>query len=376
MRVLYAEFVAGFGGSLTAILDTVDAMGREIEPTLVLPYDPRPYRPVPANLELRVVPQPKPMPGTGRLRGWNRLIRSNVAWARLLDPIVREVKPALIHANNSSGMNMAAAMVGWRHGIPVVSHQRDAEYPGWSNWLAIRAGLYSHHITVSDAMVPSLTGLGLARSRCSVIYDPIAAPPPPTGCRGGGPGRPLTVAMYSMLGHYKGQHIFLRAISKVVKNASVPLRVVVGGSEPLGGCGYLDQLKQLAADLGLESRVEFTGFSRDIFSRLYETDILVLATIDIEPGGHIVQEAMACGAAVITTDGGGPSEYARNSEGGLIIPRGDVDAMADAIERLLADQDLRAQIAERGRDYARRAFDPATIGSQILTVYQACLNGG
>ncbi len=126
--------------------------------------------------------------------------------------------------------------------------------------------------------------------------------------------------------------------------------------------------------MGLECRVEFTGFTHDIHTRLYETDILVLASIDPEPGGHIVQEAMMCGVPVVTTDDGGPSEYARNCDGGLVVPRGDVDAMADAIERLLLDFDLRAQIARRGQEYARRAFDPVTIASRISTVYRACLN--
>jgi len=128
------------------------------------------------------------------------------------------------------------------------------------------------------------------------------------------------------------------------------------------------------SELGLETRVEFTGFVQDIYSRLDETDVLVLASINPEPGGHIVQEAMMCGVPVVVTDHGGPSEYVRDSEGGLVVPRGDVEAMADAIERLLLDSDSRAQLARQGQEFARRAFDPVTIGSQFSTVYRACLN--
>jgi glycosyltransferase involved in cell wall biosynthesis len=181
--------------------------------------------------------------------------------------------------------------------------------------------------------------------------------------------------MYSMLVPWKGQDIFLRAVGEVARKVSVPFRVVLGGSEPFGGSNYLDRLKRLVTELGLESRVEFSGFTRDIYSRLNETDIMVLASTDLEPGGHIVQEAMMCGVPVVVTDGGGPSEYAHDSDGGLVVPRGEVAAMADAIERLLLDQSLRAQIAKRGQDYARRAFDPVTIGGRFLNVYQACLNG-
>jgi len=374
MRVLYVEFVNGFGGSLTALLDTVSALGREIEPVLVIPYDPSPYRPIPSNLEVRVVtPSVVSLGASGRWSSLAGFVRTTMGWVRLLGEVVREVRPKLIHANNMSAINLAAGIVGRRHGIPVVSHQRDVEYPGWPNWLVIKAGLFSHHIAVSRAMIPPLTRLGLAESRCSVIYDPIPVPPPRGIHLEGGSGRPLTVAMYSMLMPWKGQDVFLRAITKVEKRLSVPFRVVLGGSEPFGGSDYLGQLRRLVTELGLESRVEFTGFTHDIHSSLYETDVLVLASVDPEPGGHIVQEAMMCGVSVVTTDDGGPSEYARDSEGGLVVPRGDVDAMADAIERLLLDADLRAQIARRGQEYARRAFDPVTIGSQFSKVYRACL---
>jgi glycosyltransferase involved in cell wall biosynthesis len=382
MRVLYVEFVTGFGGSLTALLDTVNALGGEIDPILVIPYDPSPHRPIPSNLEVRVVTPPALSLRDSRngrgltryVRNTTTWVRSTMNWVRLLDEVVREVRPALIHANNGSGMNLAAGIVGKRHGIPVVSHQRCTEYPGWPNWLVIKRRLYSHHIAVSRAMVPSLTRLGLAESLCTVIYDPIPAPPPPSNRLKGGSGPRLTVAMYSMLVPWKGQDVFLHAISKVAERVSITFRVMLGGGEPFGGSDYVGHLRRLVSELGLETRVEFTGFVQDIYSRLQKTDVLVLASIAPEPGGHIVQEAMMCGVPVIVTDNGGPSEYARDSEGGLVVPRGDVEAMADAIERLLLDSDSRAQLARRGQEYARRAFDPITIGSQFSTVYRACLN--
>jgi len=205
-----------------------------------------------------------------------------------------------------------------------------------------------------------------------MIYDPIPEPPRlrrPVNEN----GRPLTVAMYSMLLPWKGQEIFLRAISKARARVGRPFRAIVGGSEPLGESGYLARLKQLTAELGLESVVEFSGFTSDIYSRLQETDVLVLASVDPEPGGHITAEAMISGVPVVVTDDGGSSEWARKSEGGLVVPRGDVDAMADAIARLVIDSDLRARSARQGRDYARRAFAPSVVADRVSAIYQACL---
>jgi len=207
-----------------------------------------------------------------------------------------------------------------------------------------------------------------------MIYDPICEPSPskrPVSEN----GRPLVVAMYSMLMRWKGQEVFLRAVSQVQRRVNRPFRVIVGGSEPFGDRGYLAHLRQLTAELGLENTVEFSGFTTAIWGRLLETDVLVLASVDPEPGGHIVQEAMMCGVPVVVTDDGGPSEYARDSQGGLIVPRGDVDAMADAIERLLTDADLRARSARRGQEYAQQAFAPSVVAERVSAIYRACVNG-
>jgi len=301
-----------------------------------------------------------------------RYIQGTMKWASLLDAVVRETKPALIHANNSSSANISAGIVGRRHGIPVVSHQREIEYPGWPNWMVVKSGVFCHHIACSEAVARTLAGLGLSGEHCSMIYDPIPEPPRlrrPVNEN----GRPLTVAMYSMLLPWKGQEIFLRAISKARARVGRPFRAIVGGSEPFGESGYLARLKQLTAELGLESVVEFSGFTSDIYSRLQETDVLVLASVDPEPGGHITAEAMISGVPVVVTDDGGSSEWARKSEGGLVVPRGDVDAMADAIARLVIDSDLRARSARQGRDYARRAFAPSVVADRVSAIYQACL---
>jgi glycosyltransferase involved in cell wall biosynthesis len=374
MRVLFVEFVPGFGGSLTAAIDTVNALGREIEPILMIPYDPTPYCRIPPHLQLKVVASPTlpPRRVPGKLVSLFRDSRMIMKWVGLVDEVVRATKPALIHANNSAAANHPAGIVGRRRGIPVVSHERVTDHPGWREWLALKSRVFSHHIAVSHPAVRSLERLGVPPNRCTVIYDPT--PPPPRDDR---PlkenGQPLTVAMYSMLMWWKGHDVFLRAISEVRRRASRPFRAVIGGGEPFAGNGYLNRLKQLTNELGLESCVEFTGFTRSVYEKLRETDILVLASIGPEPGGHIVQEAMMCGVAVVTTDDGGPSEYARSSDGAIVVPRNDVSAMADAIERLLLDRDLRMQIAQRAQDYARRVFDPTAVGDEILTVYRNCL---
>jgi glycosyltransferase involved in cell wall biosynthesis len=63
-------------------------------------------------------------------------------------------------------------------------------------------------------------------------------------------------------------------------------------------------------------------------------------------------EAMACGAAVVVTDNGGSRQYARDGENCLVVPVGDVEAMSDAVLRLLRDDELRARVAAEGNTTA------------------------
>ena len=68
-------------------------------------------------------------------------------------------------------------------------------------------------------------------------------------------------------------------------------------------------------------------------------------------------EAMACGAALVTYDNGGCRDYARDGETALVVPRRDVDALADALARLATDGALRARLATAGCAHVTTAFD-------------------
>lgn len=68
-------------------------------------------------------------------------------------------------------------------------------------------------------------------------------------------------------------------------------------------------------------------------------------------------EALACGVPLVTTDNGGCREYAIDEETALVVPSGDVDAMADAITRLRCDRELQKRMVRNGLDVVERDFD-------------------
>jgi len=132
----------------------------------------------------------------------------------------------------------------------------------------------------------------------------------------------------------------------------VPARAVLFGADLWGDQGRLAfELRRLADELTGE-RIVFPGWREDLPRLLPALDCFV-STSEREPFGRAVVEAMASGLPVVATDSGGKRETVVDGETGLLVPQGDVEAVARATDRLRRDP---ARRAEMGRAARRRAF--------------------
>jgi glycosyltransferase involved in cell wall biosynthesis len=106
---------------------------------------------------------------------------------------------------------------------------------------------------------------------------------------------------------------------------------------------------------------------------IYNGSRIMLCSSVQEGFGMMCVEAMACGAALVTTDNGGSLDYAIDGETALVCDVNDVGAMVTHMETLLDDDDLRVRIAQQGRDYVQRfSWDAgATALESFLTEYGA-----
>jgi len=84
--------------------------------------------------------------------------------------------------------------------------------------------------------------------------------------------------------------------------------------------------------------------------------------------GLVFLEASACGLPVIGTTGSGVAEAVLDGETGLLVPQGDVPALAEAITRVLTDDDLRARLGAAGRAYAQTQ-DWAQVAAHVAALY-------
>ena len=152
---------------------------------------------------------------------------------------------------------------------------------------------------------------------------------------------PVIVA-FGRLVSRKGFSDLLNAFRLVRSQMSSHLVFIGDGEERL-------KLEKLALDLDLREDVKFLGFLENPFQCISTSDIFVLSS-HWEGFGNVIIEAMACGVPVISTDCPfGPDEIITDGVNGLLVPVADVEAMAQAILRLLQDTSLRKDLAEAGR---------------------------
>jgi glycosyltransferase involved in cell wall biosynthesis len=140
----------------------------------------------------------------------------------------------------------------------------------------------------------------------------------------------------------------------------------------LAGDGFeRPELTQLAANLGIGADVTFLGWVPNAELPPYYRSAAVSVIPSLEEGfGIPAAEAMGCEVPVVASDAGGLPEVVENGVTGLVVPRGDSAALADAIGSLLADPERRRRMGRAGRERALRLFDWDRSAQQFEELYR------
>ena len=177
--------------------------------------------------------------------------------------------------------------------------------------------------------------------------------------------RPLLLFI-GRLRHYKGVDVLIRAMHKV------DAHLLIIGTGP-----KLAAWQELARAQGLTDRLTFLGqcTEEETLAARHAAQLFVLPSTNRAEALGIVQlEAMACGLPVVCTElGTGTSYVNRHAETGLVVPPNDAQALADAINRLLADPTLRAQMGAAGRKRVQEAFSLPGMIRKTVSFYQETL---
>jgi glycosyltransferase involved in cell wall biosynthesis len=155
------------------------------------------------------------------------------------------------------------------------------------------------------------------------------------------PEGPL-VGVFSRLAAWKGQHVVLQALAK-----TPGVGCIIAGSALFGEDAYADRLARMVDELGLGARVSFLGQRADVPRLMRAVDIVVHPSIDPEPFGRTLVEAMLAGVPVIATDAGAASDILDGGKAGTLVPPSDADALAAAIIHVMArPHELTVQLHE------------------------------
>ncbi|HID28420.1 MAG TPA: glycosyltransferase family 1 protein [Desulfobacterales bacterium] len=177
---------------------------------------------------------------------------------------------------------------------------------------------------------------------------------------------PVVVNVAHLAGH-KGQRYLVRAIPLVLAKIPATRFFIVGEGE------LMNELQILAASLGLNNELIFTGFRQDVGAFYHVADLFVMSSIQ-EGLGTAVIDALALGKPVVATNSGGIPEIIRNGETGRLVAPADPAALAEGIIELLANPETAKRMAKRGQAVVRQDFSVEAMVDKNVDVYQQILS--
>ncbi len=200
-------------------------------------------------------------------------------------------------------------------------------------------------VAVSEHLGRTALRIGVAPERTVVCYNlPPDWPQRPTRDDAHRqpeiPGDAFQLLVVCRLVSWKGTGDVLDAVEAL----DAPIRLVILGDGP----ERYRLAERVARSPTLRDRVELAGaVDRDtVHAYMQASDLLVLASL-YEGLSHVVLEAMAAGLPVVASDVSGNRELITDGVNGLLVPYGDADRLAEAIEALRSDTSARARYAER-----------------------------
>jgi len=249
-------------------------------------------------------------------------------------------------------------------GIPIISHIQDIISP--DNGMGIYSWFFKHWaetipnylVCISDLVAMQFDEAELAKKKVIVIHNIIDVEkfhPHFSSCES---GDIFQIATIARLTRWKGQMDGLRVASKLHKLDYV-FRWYFIGDASLGDADYAEELIEYVRQEHLEERVFFMGWQEDVNSLLQSANLLVHLSIEPEPFGLVIGEALACGVPVIVTSGG-LSDIVVEA-GGVVVSIGDTEAVINSIIRYFNNnKDLQSH-SQLARSVASKYFSPEII---------------
>jgi spore coat protein SA len=178
-----------------------------------------------------------------------------------------------------------------------------------------------------------------------------------------------TVLFAGRLVEEKGVHILLEAM-RLLERQSVPMQAQIVGSSHFGNGKETKYIRRLKANSPASVRFRAYCSGAPLGDLFREADIFCSPSTWEEPFGLVNVEALASGLPVVSTRGGGAREIFAGG-GGILVERGSVEQLADALRRLAEDQQLRTRVGQEGYAAFLERFTWSNARAQVREVQKA-----
>ncbi len=276
---------------------------------------------------------------------------------RKLLNIIKKEKVHLLHTNSSRSM-MYAALLRLFHHIEIIWHIRIADKDRVFDRLF--EPFANKIITNSKAAAQRFSWLK-DQNKIVTIYNGLDLKSFDENKDGSKIKKELSIkdeaiviGTIAKLQPKKGIHILLNAAPQIIEQFP-SVKFLIVGDAPEAEVSYLEQLKSLIKKLNIEKHVILPGFRNDISHIMKVIDIFVLPSFS-ESFGRVLMEAMAASKPIIASNVGGIPEVVTDGETGILVPAAEADVLAEKMNLLLKDKNLREKMGNRGRNRVEELF--------------------
>lgn len=271
--------------------------------------------------------------------------------------LIRRIQPAAVHAHwivpQGIVLAVAAALSRSRPRMICTVHGSDVSALRGDFWKRLRRWVASRcdrMTAVSDALKSQLTAEGCPAERIEVI--PMGTDLRTRFVPAGTNRNPCEILFVGRLVPGKGADILLRALPAVLGAQPDATLTVVGGGPERGN------LADLARDLKVESKVTFMGAqAHTSLAGLYRRAALLVLPSREEGFGLVLVEALGCGCPVVASDLPSIRSLLLDGQAGRLFRPGDAADLARTASLLLADDETRQALADRGRQHVLSRYD-------------------
>ncbi len=297
--------------------------------------------------------------------------------------IIKAEKPDIVHTHSAFSGKLAAWLCGVKNRI-YTRHcvfempRKLTTFPGKQINGLINNILSTAIVAVAYAAADNLTETGINPKKIRIIIngvEPIEEMDEAEKAefrRARGIGEDQFICLISgRLEYYKGHSYLLKTVKELQKQPELyqKLQFIIMGD---GSCR--NQLEEEARNLGIADKVLFTGFSNDIVPYCNIMDLGLNCSYGTEASSMALAEGMSLGKPAVVTDFGGNPYMITSGLNGLVVPRMDAKAMADAIAQIASDPTLYQRLAEGARSEYHQKFTARVMTEQLQNLYETVIN--